>query len=115
MKKISITILLFLFCLNTFSQEYKDEISIVCFTASFAKSSELQDWKKLVDANKHIIDIEKNIDVMVAENIDVVPTIKLFNNGTEVKVWKANIMLELEVTRKEIQTEIDELVASKYN
>jgi len=115
MKKIGTTILLFLLCLNVFSQEYKDEISIVCFTASFVKSSELKDWKKLFDANKHIIDIEKNINIMVEEDIEVVPTIKLFNNGAEVKVWKANIMLELEVTCKEIQEEIDELVASKYN
>ncbi len=115
MKKFLIT-LIFIISYNVcLGQNYKDEISIVCFTASFVKDKELKDWKKLSSVNKHIIDIEKNSSIMVEEGIDVVPTIKIYNDGVEVKVWKANILFELEVTIKEIQITIDEVVESKFN
>ena len=81
MKKILITILFIFSCNMCFSQEYKDELSVVCFTASFVKDKELKDWKKLSSVNKHTVDIEKNSGVMTTENISVVPTIIIYDNG----------------------------------
>lgn len=115
MKHILFTLLFFTSYNMCYSQSYKDEISVVCFTASFVKDKELKDWKKLSSVNKHVIDIEKKPNIMADEKIDVVPTIKVFSDGVEVKVWKANILLELEVTIKEIQIAIDEVIESKFN
>lgn len=114
MKKILITILFIFSCNMCFSQEYKDELSVVCFTASFVKDKELKDWKKLSSVNKHTVDIEKNSGVMTTENISVVPTIIIYDNGVLVKRWEANILFELDVTIKDIQKIIDEVIESKF-
>lgn len=114
MKKILITILFIFSCNMCFSQEYKDELSVVCFTASFVKDKELKDWKKLSSVNKHTVDIEKNSGVMTTENISVVPTIIIYDNGVLVKKWEANILFELDVTIKDIQKIIDEVIESKF-
>ena len=45
MKKFLITLLFILSFNMCFGQEYKDELSVVCFTASFVKDKELKDWK----------------------------------------------------------------------
>ena len=78
MKKTIILIVLLLVAFNGQSQEYKDEISVVFFTASFAKTKEITDWKKLYDCNKHILNIEDQPDLMAEESISVVPTIKTY-------------------------------------
>lgn len=115
MNKIIITILFLFLSFDAFSQEYKDEVSVVFFTASFAKTKEIQDWKKLYDCNKHILNIEDLPELMTSEAITVVPTIKIYDNGKEIKVWQANIMFELDVTIKEIQKEVNKIVESKFN
>jgi len=115
MKKLIILIVLFLVAFDGQSQEYKDEISVVFFTASFAKTKEIENWKKLYDCNKHILNIEDQPDLMSEESISVVPTIKIFNNGKEIKVWQANIMFELDISVKDIQKEINKIVESKFN
>lgn len=114
MKKTLITLLFIFSCNMCFGQEYKDELSVVCFTASFVKDKELKDWKKLNSVNKHTVDIEKNSKVMATENISVVPTIIIYDNGILIKKWEANILFELDVDIKEIQRIIDEVIESKF-
>ncbi len=114
MKKFLITLLFILSFNMCFGQEYKDELSVVCFTASFVKDKELKDWKKLSSVNKHTVDIEKNSAVMTTENISVVPTIIIYDNGVLVKKWEANILFELDVDIKEIQRIIDKVIESKF-
>ncbi len=45
--------------------------------------------------------------------IVVVPTIVVFN-GKEVKRFQANIMMEMEATKKDIQGVIDEIIYSDF-
>ena len=45
--------------------------------------------------------------------IVVVPTIVVFN-GKEVKRFQANIMMQIEATRKEVQESVDEIIMSAF-
>ena len=42
------------------------------------------------------------------------PTIVILDEGAEVTRFEANIMMELEATRKEIQKEIDKIYLAKF-
>ena len=114
LSKTFLTLLLLLISTKAFSQEYKDGVSVVCFTASFVKQNELKDWGDLSSASKHRIDIEKNTDAMLSENISVVPTIVIYDNGQVVRRWEANILFELDVKITDIQKEIDKVIESKF-
>ena len=43
-----------------------------------------------------------------------VPTIIIFDNGNEITRFEANIMMQLEATRKEIQKEIEKIHLAKF-
>ena len=42
------------------------------------------------------------------------PTVIIFDEGEEVIRFEANIMMQLEATRKEIQKEIDKIYLAKF-
>ena len=113
-KKLFVVLFLLFFSMSSYSQEYKDGISVVCFTASFVEQNELKDWGDLSSASKHRVDIEKDVDAMKDEEISVVPTIVIYDNGRVVKRWEANILFELDVKITDIQKVIDEVVESKF-
>ena len=51
---------------------------------------------------------------MLSENISVVPTIVIYDNGQVVRRWEANILFELDVKITDIQKEIDKVIESKF-
>lgn len=113
-KTLIVIFFMLLFSIDSYSQEYKDGISVVCFTASFVEKNELKNWGNLSNASRHRIDIEKNTDAMLSENISVVPTIVIYDNGQIVRRWEANILFELDVKITDIQKEIDKVIESKF-
>lgn len=114
MKKLYITLALLLSSTFCYSQEYKDGVTVVCFTASFVKEQQPKDWKNLSSADKYIINIEKHPEVMGDEKISVVPTVIIYDNGELIYRWEANILFELDVTITDIQKVIDEVIESKF-
>ena len=42
------------------------------------------------------------------------PTLIIFNNGKEVARFQANIMMQLETTKKEVQGKIDEILMESF-
>tara|TARA_R100000149_G_C5873975_1_gene137698 strand:+ start:126 stop:458 length:333 start_codon:yes stop_codon:yes gene_type:complete len=110
MKKYLIIFFIFIFQFAT--AQYKDDISIVQFTADFAESVSLKDFK---NHNTFIFKIESDKKYFDKENVKVVPTIILFHNGKEIKRIKANIMLELPQDWSEkIAAEIDQILNNKF-
>tara|TARA_R110002050_G_scaffold214559_2_gene350745 strand:- start:5492 stop:5848 length:357 start_codon:yes stop_codon:yes gene_type:complete len=113
-KRLVVLLFMLSFSINSYSQQYKDGISVVCFTASFVENKELKNWGDLSNASRHRIDIEKNQDAMIDEGISVVPTIVIYDNGQIVRRWEANILFELDVKITDIQKEIDKVIESKF-
>ena len=42
------------------------------------------------------------------------PTIVIYNNGEEVKRFQANIMMEMEATKKDVQSAIDDIIMEGF-
>jgi len=53
-------------------------------------------------------------DLQKKHKIVVVPTILVFEDGEEVARFQANIMMEMEVTRDEVQEVVDEILMNKF-
>jgi len=71
-------------------------IVVVEFNAAFNKQNSV-DW------------IEKLNDCIV-----VVPTIIVFNEGEEVKRFQANIMMQIDANKSDVQEAVDEIIMSDF-
>ena len=114
MKKI-ISIILFLgLCLVAKSQDIpEDGLSVVEFNAPFS-NTKCEFLEKLSDVEIARVDISKDSKIGPKHKVVVVPTLIIFNNGEEVARFQANIMMQLEATKKEVQGKIDEILMESF-
>lgn len=114
MKSI-INILVFLLITNSLvAQAFKDEISVVQFSAPFTKASEIS-LKKFNDHNTYTFLINEKKSVFDDEKIKYLPTIVLYHNGEEIIRIESGISLKLpENTIKLIEEQIEEIIESKF-
>ena len=114
MKKI-ISIILFLgLCLVAKSQDIPGEgLVVVEFNAPFS-NSKCEYLEKLSDIDIARIDISKDPKIGPKHKVVVVPTLIIFNNGEEVARFQANIMMQLETPKKEVQEAIDEILMESF-
>ena len=114
MKKLLILLFFLLFSLVSFSQNLCDEdICVVEFNAGFNKANSVDWLDKLGDCGVMRVDIQKSPDLQKEHNIVVVPTIIVFN-GEEVERFQANIMMQMEATKKDVQNSIDEILMETF-
>lgn len=105
---------LLLFSLASYSQSYKEKISIVQYSAEFAKDGEI-DLKNFKAYNTHHFDLIKDQKIFVKEDIQFVPTLILYQNGKEIKRIEAGISLKLQDDAVDlINKEIDDLLSSRF-
>tara|TARA_R100000406_G_scaffold90005_1_gene76486 strand:- start:66 stop:410 length:345 start_codon:yes stop_codon:yes gene_type:complete len=99
---------------NAFGQSFKDEISIVQFSAPFTKEAEIS-LKIFDDYNIYTFSIVEKKEVFEKEKIKYLPTIILYNDGEEVIRIESGISLKLpEDTVDLLEKEIDEIIESKF-
>ena len=89
-------------------------LCVVEFNASFNASNSVDWLDQLSDCKERRVDIVAEPAMQKEYKIVVVPTIIVFSEGEEVERFQANIMMEMETTRKEVQSVIDELLMSKF-
>ena len=112
MKKLLLTLLFIPFL--TFSQNVPGEgLVVVEFNAPFS-NSKCEYLNKLSDCETSRIDISKNAKAQGKYKIVVVPTLVVFQDGEEVARFQANIMMQLEATKKEVQEKIDEILMEDF-
>jgi thioredoxin-like negative regulator of GroEL len=114
--KLLIYILLFLVGGYCFGQEIgkSNGILVVEFYADWNKHNSCKYLNELKECQTLIIDIDKQKDLKEKYNIEVLPTIVLFNNSEEVCRFKANLLFQLNVKKKEVQAKIDSIIISKF-
>ena len=88
------------------------EICVVQFNASWNGSNGVDYLDELTDCTIMNVNIEDGT-WQKDFGIVVVPTIIVFN-GKEVERFQANIMMQMEATRKEVQNIIDEIIYSDF-
>ncbi len=113
MKKFITMILLSLSSL-CIGQDFPDGMVVVEFNASFNKTNEVAWLSKLTDCETQRVDITADSRWSSQYKIVVVPTLVVFNNNEEVKRFQANIMMQMEATKKEVQNSIDEIVMEAF-
>ena len=114
MKKILLILLFLGLCLITKSQDIpKEGLAVVEFNAPFS-GTKCEYLEKLSDCKTARIDISKNTKAQGAYKIVVVPTLVIFQDGEEVARFQANIMMQLEATKKEVKEKIDELLMEDF-
>ena len=88
------------------------DICVVQFNASWNESNSVDYLDKLTDCEIMNVNIDEGT-YQSDYKIVVVPTIIVFN-GEEVERFQANIMMEMEATRKDIQGVVDEIIYSDF-
>ena len=114
MKKILLILLFLGLCLISKSQDIPGEgLAVVEFNAPFSgtKCEYLEDLSNCDIAK---IDISKDPKIGPKHKVVVVPTLIIFQDGEEVARFQANIMMQLEATKKEVQGKIDEILMESF-
>jgi hypothetical protein len=88
------------------------DICVVQFNASWNASNSVDYLDELTDCDVMNVNIDEGTYQSDYE-IVVVPTIIVFN-GKEVERFQANIMMQMEATRKEVQSVVDEIIYSDF-
>ena len=88
------------------------DICVVQFNASWNESNSVDYLGKLRDCEVMNISIDEGT-YQSDYKIVLVPTIIVFN-GKEVERFQANIMMEMEATRKDVQGVVDEIIYSDF-
>jgi len=89
------------------------QIEAVHFNAGWNEANGVEWFSKIKDCDTKSLLIEDNNNQSKNE-IAIVPTIIIFDDGEEVKRFQADLSFKMVATRKEVQEYIDELIISKF-
>ena len=89
------------------------QVSVIHFNSEWNAQNDF-DITTLKDCEKENITICHNPKIQEEHSIMSVPTIIVFDDGEEKMRFEANIMMELEATKKDIQKEIDKIMLEKF-
>ena len=108
-------LLCLLMCSSAKAQTYTcdEDICVVEFNASWNSANNVTWINKLSDCETKRILIDKG-SWQKDFSIVVTPTIIIFVNGKETKRYQANIMMQMEATKEEVQNTIDEIIMEAF-
>ena len=91
-----------------------DDLCVVQFNAGFNEANKVPWLDKLTDCNTKFIDIQKDAKASAKYKIVVVPTIVIYNGDEEVTRFQANIMMQMEAKKNDVQGKIDEIIMEGF-
>ena len=91
-----------------------DGLCVIQFNAGFNETNKVAWMGELSDCSRSFIDIGVNTKAAAKYKIVVIPTILILNGDEEVGRFQANIMMQMEATRKEVQNKIDEIIMEAF-
>ena len=114
MKFVSSTLLFILGLASLEAQSYKNDISVVQYSASFIKDAEIS-LKPFRDAHTYTFLMDNKKQYFIDDNVKYLPTIVIYKDGEEVYRVEAGIDLNLpKDTDKLILEKLDELLEDKF-
>ena len=106
---LQVLIAIFFFCYGAcFGQ-----VSVIHFNSEWNAENNF-DISVLKECKKSDVVICHNADLQDKYKIKAVPTVIVFDDEQEVIRFEANIMMQLEATKKDIQAEIDKIMLEKF-
>tara|TARA_Y100001963_G_C6731256_1_gene424028 strand:- start:21 stop:413 length:393 start_codon:yes stop_codon:yes gene_type:complete len=100
---------------ENFKEKTAKDIVAVEFWVEWNKSNEFSEFVELNDCEKYRVDIGKYPTLQKEYNVTCIPTVIIFESGEEKERFKANIMFELDATKKDVQKSIDRIMLAKFN
>ena len=97
-----------------FDKKISNDIVVIEFWAEWNDKNKFEDLDRLNECKKYRVDVNENESLKDKYDISSLPTLIVFNDGEEHKRFKANIMFELDATKKDIQKIIDDLILQKF-
>jgi hypothetical protein len=89
------------------------QVSVIHFNSEWNADNNF-DVTVLKDCDVDSVVICHNPELQEKHNIKAVPTVIIFDEGIEIIRFEANIMMQLEATRKDIQGEIKKIYLAKF-
>ena len=99
---------------DDFKNTIAKDIVAIEFWAEWNAANEFKDLVNLKDCEVYRVDISSNMDTQLKYNVSAIPTVIVFENGTEQARFNANIMFKLEADKKTIQHSVDTLILNKF-
>ncbi len=90
------------------------QVTIKHFNASWNAANKVTWLGKLSDCSVKYYDLTKYPKLKTKYKIVVLPTIIVFVDGEETKRYQANIMMQVDVKKEELQELIDESIMSGF-
>ena len=106
---LQVLVAIFFFCVGC----CYGQVSVVHFNSEW-KAENNFDVSVLKECTKSDVVICHNPDMQDKHKIKAVPTVIVFDDEQEVIRFEANIMMQLEATKKDIQAEIDKIMLEKF-
>ena len=114
--KYMLMLLVIILCGNAYAQNPcgNDDLCVVQFNAGFNEANKVPWIDQLKDCEHSFIDIATETSAAGTYKIVVVPTIVIFKGGDEVGRFQANIMMQMEATKKDVQGKINEIIMEDF-
>ena len=98
-----------------FEDKIAKDIVAVEFWVDWNKSNEFAEFSELKDCETYRVDIGRFPSLQKEYNVTCIPTVIIFESGEEKERFKANIMFQLDASKKDVQKSIDGLMYAKFN
>ena len=99
---------------DNFNKKIAKGIVAVEFWASWNASNEFKDFSKLKDCETYRIDITTNMEIQGKYSVSAIPTVIIFESGSEKVRFLPNVMFQLDVDKKTIQHSVDTIILNKF-
>ena len=101
---------------KNFGAATRSGVTIVEYWASWNLVNKITmlDSATIQEANVYRVNIDTNVEVTTKHKIIVVPTIVIYDDGTEYKRLQADLTFKLKVTAKDLQMVVDEILMGKF-
>ena len=99
---------------GNFNNKISKGIVVVEYWAEWNNTNKFKELKDLKDCTVYRACISKCSDAANEYGIKAVPTVIIYDNGEEIKRFTPNIMLQLQASKLDVQSAIDEIVLNKF-
>ena len=99
---------------GNFNNKISKGIVVVEYWAEWNNTNKFKELKDLIYCTVYRACITKCSDAANEYEIKAVPTVIIYDNGEEVKRFTPNIMLQLQASKSDVQSAIDEIVLNKF-
>ena len=100
---------------DNFEDKIAKDIVAVEFWVEWNKSNEFGEFELLSDCTKYRVDVVEYPELQEKYKVTCIPTVIIFESGEEKERFKANIMFQLDASKKDVQKSIDGLMYAKFN